>query len=167
MIIAASDLKLTEHFEEFIPTTAEKEWLEVAIKQMFSRCDQGERQLMRPISISSGSIMAKLATMMSIDPDDLYSPAIVSETDLRYAIVDPIVEMLCNCWGYQVTNFIETFAKATVLAPTDEALGESEERYVWSISNKHSRSIHAVRSFNEVCGEEPTDTRHYNTISCL
>ena len=25
-----------------------------------------------------------------------------TEAELRFAIADPIVEMICDCWGYQV-----------------------------------------------------------------
>ena len=114
--IAASDLKLGVHFS---PTPDERRWLREAIEGLFVLC-KGECQLMRRISLCSGSITAKLATLVGTDPDDLYSPVIVSEADLRYAVAEPIMEMLCNCWRYQVTNCIETFATATVLAPTDE-----------------------------------------------
>ena len=62
-----------------------------------------ERRLMKPIAICIGNIMAKMAMLMS-SSSNTTAPNITSEAELRFAVADPIIEMLCNSWGYQVTK---------------------------------------------------------------
>lgn len=103
--IAASDLKVGEegHFKKFNATQEHKEWITNAIRDLFDHTSHFERQLMRPIALCMGNILVKVATLMGRD-SDITVPVITSEAELRFAVADSIIEMLCNSWGYQVTK---------------------------------------------------------------
>ena len=106
--IAASALQMQTdrtdgHFKAFEATAADKTWLNTSLCGMLS--DPCERQLMRPIALCSGNVLAKVATLLgSLVDGDVTGPAVLSEAELRFAVADPIIETVCNCWGYQVTK---------------------------------------------------------------
>ena len=133
--IAASDLKKgsSGHFAEFIPDDKHTKWLTSSIQYMFRRLEG--RQLMTHIGRCMGMMMTKVASTMGSE-DSYSSPHIRSETELRYAIGDPIMDMLVQCWGYQVTNCIVNFAKATVQFPNRLGL-----RSKWTQSPQWNRLI--------------------------
>ena len=121
--IATSDLKEgpDKHFQRFTPTVADKERIRKGLNGMFKHCGY-ERQLMRPVALCSGHIMARVATMMGAQVDSPSLPAILSEAELRYAVADPIMDMLSNCWGHQVNKVYWNLCKSyCTLAPTGEA----------------------------------------------
>ena len=92
------DLKVGEHFEKIDRVDpAHKEWIMKAMYDVFT----SKKRLMKPIAICMGNIMAKMATLMS-GSSNTTAPNITSEAELRFAVADPIIEMLCNSWGYQV-----------------------------------------------------------------
>ena len=94
------------HFKAFEATADDKKWLNASLCAMLSDpSNQVERQLMRPIALCSGNVLAKVATLLgSLDDGDVTGPAVLSEAELRFAVADPIIETVCNCWGYQVTK---------------------------------------------------------------
>ena len=130
--IAASDLKKgsSGHFAEFTPEDTHKQWLTSSIQYMFRRLEG--RKLMTHIGRCMGMMMTKVASTMGSEG----SPHIRSENELRYAIGDPIMDMLVQCWGYQVTNCIVNFAKATVQFPNRLGL-----RSKWTRSPQWNRLI--------------------------
>ena len=103
--IAASDLKVGEHFTKIDHVDqAHKEWIMEAMHDVFSHTSKYfERRLMKPIALCIGNILAKMVTPMS-SSSNTTAPEITSEAELRFAVADPIIEMLCNSWGYQVTK---------------------------------------------------------------
>ena len=86
-------------------------YLKSSIQHIFRRLEG--RQLMTHIGICMGAMVTKVASTVGYEG----SYSIRSENELRYAIGDPIMDMLVQCWGYQVTNCIVKFAKATVQFP--------------------------------------------------
>ena len=102
--IAASNLKVGEggHFKKYEATEDAKAWISEALREMFTyHRENFDRQLFRPIGLCIGDILAKVATLLG--GDDVTVPEVMSEAELRFAIADPTLEMICNCWGYQVT----------------------------------------------------------------
>lgn len=105
--IAASDLELAtskHHFEAFEPTADNNQWVTEALEDIFETSrDEGERQFMRPIALCSGHMMARAATLLGSE-DLPYAPWVNSEAELRFTFLDPLLDMLSNCWGYQVSK---------------------------------------------------------------
>ena len=100
--LAASDLKLEKakvsgHFSRFVPESTHTDWLQTAIKHMFEQ-PQG-RQLMVHIGTCGGEIEKRVAALVGSND----SPHILSEAELRYAVGDPLLDMLVTCWGFRVT----------------------------------------------------------------
>ena len=85
------------HFSRFVPENTHTDWLQTAIKHMFEQ-HQG-RQLMVHIGTCGGEIEKKVASLVGSND----SPHILSEAELRYAVGDPLLDMLVTCWGFRVT----------------------------------------------------------------
>lgn len=111
------------HFMKF-GVESEVEWLKNNLHLMFHA--PFDRQLFPPIATCIGAILKKVTTLLSRRSQaglkEKYS--IHSEAELRFAIIDPMIEMLCDCWVYQVTKC--TCSLKATLAPTGEAGGDSE-----------------------------------------
>ena len=72
-----------------------------ALEELFSHHrDNFDRQLYTPIGLCIGATLEKVSTLLG----DVGPQRIMSEAEVRFAIADPIIEMVCNCWGYQVTK---------------------------------------------------------------
>ena len=115
--LAASELMLETgggggHFRSFSPQQEHLHWLKDVILNLFQGLDGG-RQLMAHIGTCTGAMLTKVASLVGGDN----SPNIASEAGLRYAIGDPLLDMLLQTWGYQVTECFVNVAKVTVLFP--------------------------------------------------
>ena len=117
--IPASDLKVDSsceqnvergsHFKKFTVDEVEKDWLKDALERLFKYYTTVVvgKQLFTHIGTCMGEIMSNVALLLG--PRDVVTNTssqctITSESELRFAIADPIMKMICTCWGYQVTK---------------------------------------------------------------
>ena len=54
-----------------------------------------DRPLFPRIGSCIGAILSKVTTLIT---------TIQAEAELRFAVADPIIEMIANTWGYKVTK---------------------------------------------------------------
>ena len=103
---AASELKVkTEdsgsgHFEKFAPEDGHKEWLLRSINRMFIQLKDltDGRQVLAHMGVCSGALLAKMAALLGCSEGS--TSHILSEAELRYALGDPILDMVVLCWGF-------------------------------------------------------------------
>ena len=123
--IAASDLKVKQeasdsgHFEKSVPDPAHEKWLLESIDHVFKELKDltDGRKMVASMGGCSGALLGKLASLLGCS-DGSSGPHVLSEAELRYALGDPILDMLSNCWGFKVTHFlVNNFAKATLPFP--------------------------------------------------
>lgn len=104
--IAACDLTLrgngNGHFIQF-PPAPKNDWIKKGLQCMFQKLEG--RQLMAHVGMCAGAMVVKVASILGCEGSN-FSPRILSESELRYTIGDPIMDMLIQCWGYQVKNKI-------------------------------------------------------------
>ena len=106
--IPASDLRVSDtkeggHFQKVnVEGKPELNWLMSNLKEVSTQLNDVHRRLGPYIGTCSGALMANVA--MLLDDDEPFNEcAISSESELRMAIGDPIMRMICLCWRYQVT----------------------------------------------------------------
>ena len=115
---AASDLKVDDrlgdmvvpncHFKLFeVIAGDEAKWLEEAVDMLFTLPSKTPRipyqvgkHLYTHVAQCIAAISYKSRNLLgAVDDFDMYS-------DQRYSVIDPILEMICNCWGYKVTRYV-------------------------------------------------------------
>ena len=125
---AASDLKVDDklvncevapncHFKLFkVKARDEAEWLKAAVDKLFTLPYKTPRipyqvgkhlythvaQCIAAISYKSRNLLGTVDGFECLKDHD----RVTSETELRYSVIDPILEMICNCWGYKVTRYV-------------------------------------------------------------
>lgn len=112
--LAASNLKVDSdqnggHFQKVIIGHAELKWLEDALSRLFSYAETGmDRQLFTYIGVYGGTILSNVAMLLGplVDQRPTNKSVITTEVELRFAIADPIIKMICTCWGYKVNACI-------------------------------------------------------------
>ena len=125
---AASDLKVDDrlgdevvapncHFKLFeVKAGDEAKWLEEAVDELFTLPNKTPRipyqvgkHLYTHVAQCIAAISYKSRNLLgAVEDFDLFSDQgrVTSETELRYSVIDPILEMICNCWGYKVTRYV-------------------------------------------------------------
>ena len=124
---AALDLKVDDrlgdavapncHFKLFeVKAGDEAKWLEEAVDKLFTLPNKTPRipyqvgsHLYTHVAQCIAAISYKGRNLLGAVVDfDSFSDhgCVTSETELRYSVIDPILEMICNCWGYKVTRYV-------------------------------------------------------------
>jgi hypothetical protein len=98
------------HFKKFAVNTVGQAWLEEALDRLFAHYTTPNvtKQLFTFIGLCMGEMTSNVAMLLGpLDYMGLPQSqcTITSESELRFAIADPIMKMICMCWGYQVTKF--------------------------------------------------------------
>ena len=81
-------------------------WLMSKLHDVSKQLNDVHKPLGPHIGPCSGALMGNVAMLLGpINDEDVpfNECAISSESELRLAIGDPIMRMICMCWGYQVT----------------------------------------------------------------
>ena len=95
--IPASSLRVGNkdaHFALFDTELAEKQWVIEYIEDLFQRT---KRTLKRPLFPSIGQCMGNILKKVSLLRGGTKPCTVHSEADLRFAITDPIMEMISDC----------------------------------------------------------------------
>ena len=105
------------HFKLFkVKAGDEAEWLKAAVDKLFTLPYKTPRipyqvgqhlythvaQCIAAISYKSRNLLGIVDDFECLKDQD----RVTSETELRYSVIDPILEMICNCWGYKVTRYV-------------------------------------------------------------
>jgi hypothetical protein len=114
--VPASDLKVDSsfnhrgeegcHFKKFTVDGDGKKWLKDFQEKLFKyyiKNVQG-KQLVTYVGMCVGQIASNVSMLLGPLNDDEIERrcTITSESELRFAIADPIIKMICCCWGYQL-----------------------------------------------------------------
>ena len=96
------------HFKKFTVDGDGKKWLKDFQEKLFKyyiKNVQG-KQLVTYVGMCVGQIASNVSMLLGPLNDDEIELrcTITSESELRFAIADPIIKMICCCWGYQVTT---------------------------------------------------------------
>lgn len=117
--IAASDLKVDSsseveakarcHFKKFNVGDDENKWLEEFLNGVFEYYinTPAGKQFVTYIGTCMGQILSNVSMLFGpVEMGEIKRRCtITSESELRLAIADPIIKMICLCWGYKVTKF--------------------------------------------------------------
>ena len=96
------------HFNKFTVDDDGEKWLKDFQEKLFKyyiKNVQG-KQLVTYVGMCVGQIASNVSMLLGPLNDDEMERrcTITSESELRFAIADPIIKMICCCWGYQVTT---------------------------------------------------------------
>ena len=111
--VPASDLKVgnqegSAHFMEFTVGDDGEKWLKGFQESLFKHYIENVqgKQLVTYLGTCVGQIASNVSMLLGPLNDGGIECrcTITSESELRFAIADPIIKMICCCWGYQVTT---------------------------------------------------------------
>ena len=109
--ILCSSLEVNKHFTSSAlePISVEVHWVREKLSDAITKhLDTVRPQFYATIGPCIGDILGNLSLLLGehiqdVDGHSANNPGTIqSETELRFAVADPIAKMICRCWNYQV-----------------------------------------------------------------